>query len=433
LPAISDTANAELQVILPVPEPVVAASAEENAGATPASARNEWRIIGITSVGHTLCHTGELVFAAMLPTLAGEFDLARDQVTLLGLAGYILFGVGAVPTGLWTDRLGARRMLLVYFFGLAAAAFAVALAPGPWTLGLSLTVLGAALSIYHPAGLAMIAHGCKARGRAMGINGVAGSLGVALGPALGLVLAGIGHWRLAYVLIAAVSLVAGLVLAWLPIDESAAEAARARPKESDLPAAERSDSRGLWLLLAAMTVGGFNYRSLMTALPTFLGETSQHSALVVFIVLALGGVGQFSSGHTADRIQPAKLYMGLIVALVPLALLMAHARYEIALVAVGLLAVFMFAQQPVENSIMAHLASPRRRSTLYGVKFLLSFGLGALGSQVAGILWEETGSMAPVFDLFAVGALLMAVLAAGFRVVSAGSESRAALRAAAKP
>jgi MFS family permease len=363
-----------------------------------------------------LCHTGELVFAAMLLTLVGEFDLEKDQVTLLGLAGYILFGVGAVPTGLWTDRLGARRMLLVYFFGLTVAGFGVALAPSPWTLALALTVLGAVLSIYHPAGLAMIAHGCRARGRAMGINGVAGSLGVALGPTLGAVMAGMGQWRLAYAIIGTAGFVAGLILVLLPIDESAARAARATPKESDIPTEDRTDSRGMWLLLIAMTVGGFNYRILLTALPTYLGASPQ-SAVVLFVVLAFGGVGQLVGGHTADRFQPAKFYMGLIAATIPLALLMAHGTLGVAVTAMGLLAMFMFAQQPVENTIMAHLTGPRRRSTMYGIKFLLTFGLGALGAQVVGSIWEKTGSMAPVFDVFAGGAVVMALFATWFRVV----------------
>jgi MFS family permease len=159
-------------------------------------ARNEWRIIGLTSIGHTLCHISELVFAGALATLMVEFSLQPDQVTLLGLSGYILMGLGAVPTGLGTDRWGARRVLTVYFFWLAAAAGAVAVAPSAWTLAAALTGLGAALSLYHPAGLALITHGCRTQGRAMGINGVAGSIGVAIGPALGAYLAFRGQWRM---------------------------------------------------------------------------------------------------------------------------------------------------------------------------------------------------------------------------------------------
>jgi predicted MFS family arabinose efflux permease len=388
---------------------------------TPAAAQ-EWRIIGITSIGHALCHTTELVFAGLLVALKGEFHLRSDQVTLLGLAGYVLMGVGAIPAGIWTDRWGSRRLLTVYFFWMAAAALAVTLAPTSWALAVGLTVLGAALSLYHPAGLAMIAHGCKKRGRAMGINGVAGSMGVALGPALGLYMTLLGDWRLAYVLIAAVSLVSGIAMLLMRIDEGSTGKTSPRPESNGAVSAAGPDGRGMVLLFVAMMLGGFNYRCLLTALPTFLGghefgtAARAYSGSLVFMILALGGLGQFVGGHTADKVRPALFYMLLIAAMVPLALLMAHGGEELVVIAAAALAVFMFGQQPVENTILAQITTPQRRSTLYGVKFLLSFGVGALGAEVVGIIWKRTNSLAPVFDLFAVSAALMAVFACWFRL-----------------
>jgi predicted MFS family arabinose efflux permease len=381
-----------------------------------AATRREWRIIGITSAGHALCHTGELVFAGILLALKQEFDLSPYQVTLLGLAGYVLMGVGAVPVGLWTDRWSARGVLTVYFFALALAATAVVLAPTAGLLAAALTGLGAALSLYHPAGLAMIAHGCRARGRAMGVNGVAGSLGVALGPALGMAMVSLGEWRLAYALIAGASLLSGIALIFLHVDESAAREARAKPADNGTPLARAVDSRGLGLLLLATMLGGFNYRCLLTALPTYLKETDLLvPGVLAFLVLALGGVGQIMGGHTADRVSPARLYVVLIAALGPLAILMAHGSAVTGVGAAAVLAIFLFATQPVENVLLAGLTAPQRRSTLYGVKFLLSFGLGALGAQLVGVVWEETGSLAPVFDVLAAGAFLMAGVAAWFR------------------
>src|SRR5262249_5122752 len=160
-------------------------------------------------------------------TLMLEFQLQPDQVTLLGLSGYILMGLGGVPAGLWTDRWGARRVLVVYYFWLAGAAALVALASSTWTLAAALTGLGAALSLYHPAGLALITHGCRSQGRAMGINGVAGSIGVAVGPALGAFLAYRGHWRLAYELVAGASFLVGLAMTFLGVDDSVGQHARA--------------------------------------------------------------------------------------------------------------------------------------------------------------------------------------------------------------
>jgi MFS family permease len=362
-----------------------------------------------------------LVFAGALPTLLVEFQLQPDQVTLLGLTGYILLGLGAVPSGLATDRWGARRVLTVYFFGVAGAAGTVAMARTAWELAAALTGLGAALSLFHPAGLALITHGCRAQGRAMGINGVAGSIGVALGPVLGMYLALRGQWRLAYVLVAGLGLLAGLAMLLLRVDDSFRRHRRGSDAEGRAPQLRSSSSRGLWLLFAAMLLGGLNYRCLVTALPTFLtgtgpgpGSGHQGGQLFTLVILALGGVGQFVGGHTADRVQPLRFYAGLIAATVPLALLMAHAGGVVPVAAAAVLAMFMFGQQPVENVIMAQVTSPQRRSTMFGLKFMLTFGVGALGAQLVGLLWRWTGSLAPVFDVFAGSALFMAILATCF-------------------
>jgi hypothetical protein len=53
-------------------------------------------------------------------------------------------------------------------------------------------------------------------------------------------------------------------------------------------------------------------------------------------------------------------------------------------VVAGLLAIGMFAQQPIVNTILAQWTSKRRRSLSYGTKCLLTFGLGALGVRILG-------------------------------------------------
>ena len=256
---------------------------------------------------------------------------------------------------------------------------------------------------------------------------------------LGAWMAALGQWRLAYVLIALASLVAGLAVTLLRIDESAAEPHPAPPGEGADTATSNSRwpatgqhtlglhqragaSTGLWLLFGAMLLGGLNYRCLVTALPAYLtGPTTDAAALskggaLAFLVLAMGGIGQLVGGHAADRWQPSRLYVLLIAATVPLALVMAHAGQPTPVVAAGMLAIFMFGQQPVENILLAQATSAHNRSMLYGVKFTLSFGLGALGTYLVGVIWERRGSLAPAFDLFAVSALAMAVCAVLFRL-----------------
>jgi MFS family permease len=388
----------------------------------------------ITALGHAVCHIGELVFTGAMVAIMLEFALEPYHVTAMALLGYVLMGVGALPVGVWSDAWGHTRVLLLYFLGMAVAGLGVALAPNVWLLFGALTGLGLAASIYHPTGLAMISLGVQARGRAMGINGVAGSLGVATGPLLGLLAASWGMWRLAYWILAALALAGGLFLflaggkhlwsAPKPKARAGRSPVRHLPVSAatGLPGTIGRSPGSFWplvWLMVVMMLGGFNYRCLVTALPTFLsGETAAggdlaRGGLFAFIALLAGGFGQYFGGWVADNLGGKRVYVGLVSALVPLTVLLSFLGGTPYAVLVACLVAFcLFAQQPVENVLLAEATSSGRRSASYGTKFALTFGVGALGAQVAGVVWHECHSLGPVFALIAVSATVMAVLLA---------------------
>jgi MFS family permease len=167
-----------------------------------------------------------------------------------------------------------------------------------------------------------------------------------------------------------------------------------------------------------MTLAGLNYRCLMLTLPAFLsgvqpaGTGLDGGAVLVFFTLLAGGLGQYLGGWAADRFGARRVYPLAIAAVVPLAAVIASLA-DTALVglAAGLLCVTLFTQQPMENSLLAEWTSAGRRGLTYGTKLALTFGVGALGAKVAGLIWEESGSPAGVFLFLAGTAALMTVLA----------------------
>jgi MFS family permease len=410
--------------VLTLPETPPAATAAR------AELRDEWAIVQVTSVAHTLCHVGELVFAGATLAIMREFGLEPHQATALGLLGYVLMGAGAIPVGLWADAWGPTLVLRVYFLAMAAAGVFVAVAPNIETLFVALTALGLAASMYHPTGLAMISLGVSARGRAMGINGVAGSIGVAVGPLLGMEAAARGHWRLAYVVVAGLALL-GFAFMELALRRDRRQHAlcglNGRLSPDSEPSAEIPERRKLAdylplvLLMGAMLLGGFNYRSLLTALPPFLaGGTAEPRELAqagwfVFGALLVGGFGQLFGGWRSDKSGALPVYIGLLIVL-------AAATFTLGWLGVPsvplicLVAFSLFGLQPVENALLAESTSKDRRSLSYGIKFALTFGVGALGSQVAGEIWHETGSTAPVFYVIGGAAVVMALLTLAYIV-----------------
>jgi MFS family permease len=378
----------------------------------------ERQIIAITAVGHALCHIGELIFPGVMIAVMRQYQLEPSTATAMVLLGYMLMGFGAIPVGFWADWWGPRRVLFVYFLAMTAGALACALAPNAIGLFVGLTLLGLATSIYHPTGLAMLSLGTRphVRGQALGINGVAGSVGVALGPLIGLVAASFDVWRVAYLIVAALAAASALWMRRVTIQDSNHQGS-VRPDETSSRPPTTGWSVALILLFVIMMLGGFNYRCLVTALPTYLSGTAATGGalaiggLATSLVLLIGGLGQYSSGRAADRLGAFRVYFILIGCLVPIAVLLTQLEGSpFAYVAAGCFSICLFGQQPVENSILADATSAARRSTSYGTKFALTFGIGALGTQVVGLIWRDLDALGPVFYLIAASAVTMAGL-----------------------
>ena len=150
---------------------------------------NERRILTFTAVGHFLCHFYMLVFPAVLLLILGDLELDIERGMRLSFVSYLLFGLGALPAGLLSTRVPIRLLLVVFLLGSGLFSAATGLwgtsASIPWLLG----GMGLCCSIYHPGAMALISNGIRQRGRAHGIHGVFGSLGIAISPLLAVVFA----------------------------------------------------------------------------------------------------------------------------------------------------------------------------------------------------------------------------------------------------
>ncbi|MGH7858892.1 MAG: MFS transporter, partial [Candidatus Binatia bacterium] len=171
---------------------------------------NERRILAFSGIAHLSVHFFEQMFPTAAVAIALDAGLPVEKVLAWSFLGYLLFGVGALPAGLLTDRWQARRMLQVCLIGTGAAAILVAASPAGSGVMLSLGLLGLFSSIYHPAGMSLIASGVRERGRALGLNGIFGNVGIAGAPVAAAVTIGVLGWRGTYALYGMALLLAGV-------------------------------------------------------------------------------------------------------------------------------------------------------------------------------------------------------------------------------
>jgi FSR family fosmidomycin resistance protein-like MFS transporter len=384
----------------------------------------ERRILFYTLVGHALTHIYVMLYAPLLLLMAKDFSLDLPGITFYVTLGNFFFGLGALPSGWLAGHLGEKGLLVLFFIGCALGGTVVGLAQNLWMLGAGVVLLGTATSIYHPVGTALVSKGVAARGKAMGLNGIAGSVGTAIGPFYAAFLAQSGSWRWSFLALTVPSLLLGLGL-WMA-DLGPAAAPSPRPPAPEGAAGSRRLARPpaplLWvlgLLLLAMTFGGLYYHLFTTMLPTLLsgGEGAvggvTRGGLWASVALAFGILGQYVSGVLCDRMDDRKLYVFILAVAAPLVFLLGHLSGGPLLGCACAVSFVIFGVQPVENTLIARYTLERFRGLIYGAKFILTFGVGGTGSWLAGILKTDYG-LKTVFEVAAAftSAGLLSALAA---------------------
>ena len=154
----------------------------------------------LLNVAHAVDHMFLLIFATAVASIAAEFGFARwEDLMPFGVGAFVMFGLGSLPSGRLGDLWGRRAMMVVFFFGIGASSLLASVAQGPWQLAAALTLIGTFASIYHPVGIPMLLQGAARPGATIGVNGLAGNLGIAVAAALtGLLMHWFG-WRAAFV------------------------------------------------------------------------------------------------------------------------------------------------------------------------------------------------------------------------------------------
>lgn len=379
---------------------------------------NDRAITGLVMLAHGMVHTYELSLPILVTIWLSEFatlDLvvASFAVTpaVLGTvlaAGYGLFGLGALPGGVLADAYGSRVLILACLVGMGGSFLLLSLAPTLAVVALALVFWGAAASVYHPSGLALISKGVSKRGSAFAYHGMAGNLGIALGPLATALLLLVLDWRVVAGILAVPALLASIAAARIEVDETAAVASDggdARAGGSVTSLGEfLGDSRRLFTgafvaVFAVVILSGLYYRGVLSFLPEILGDYAvfapvdvagrevQPSRYVYVGILMAGIVGQYVGGKLTDRI-PVELGLavgyGTLGILAVLFLPVAGLGLVPFLVLGALLGVALFVVQPFYQATVAEYTPPGTRGLSYGYTYLGVFGVGALGASVAG-------------------------------------------------
>src|SRR2546423_14689766 len=186
----------------------------------------------LLNAGHALDHLFLLIFATAVAATAADWGMAWQDLMPYTVGAFVMFGLGSLPAGRLGDLWGRRAMMVVFFLGIGAAAILVATTSGVWTLAAALTLMGVFASIYHPVGIPMIVQNAKNPGFTIGVNGLAGNLGIAFAALLTGFLVKYAGWRMAFIVPGGIALAGGALfpLPVRPEDRPPANAPKRPPR-----------------------------------------------------------------------------------------------------------------------------------------------------------------------------------------------------------
>ena len=79
----------------------------------------------LLNLGHALDHLFLLIFATAVSAIAQDFGVAGwEDMMPYTVGAFMMFGFASIPAGRMGDLWGRRQMMLVFFFGMGAAALA---------------------------------------------------------------------------------------------------------------------------------------------------------------------------------------------------------------------------------------------------------------------------------------------------------------------
>jgi MFS family permease len=371
----------------------------------------------LLNIAHGIDHMFLLIFATAVGTVALEFGYASwEDLMPYSVGAFALFGLGSLPAGRLGDLWGRRAMMIVFFIGMGVASLLVAVTQNAWQLAAALTLLGAFAAIYHPVGIPMLVQNVRNYGFVIGVNGLAGNLGIAVAALVtGFLVKWIG-WRAAFVVPGLISIACGIVFAIVcPKEEHAPSKGKGAKAPVTLSPAMLVRTFAVMTAAAATSSILFNFTTngnsqLLTE--SFRGVLQDPAALgaLLAVIYAVASLAQLVVGKLIDRMPFKPLQLWMSVAQVPLLILAAYADAWWMFAALMAVMIFIFGSIPFTDAMIVRYVDDRLRSRVAGMRLTVAFGVSSLAVWLLGPLVKAIGFSTALWILAGIAAMKAAIV-----------------------
>ena len=386
---------------------------------------NQWG--GITATYFAYTHgshdqcAGLLV--ALLPFIRTDLGLSYMQSGLLLSAYTITAGASQFLGGWLGDRASRYLVIAIGLCGVGSAALAIGLSSAFYPMLAILVIMGIFAGAYHPSATSMISgYFEEARmGKAIAVHMLGGSVGFAMGPILGGIIASALGWRFAYILLCIPTLPAILVALkkfkqWehRSSDEPITDAtmtdnglAEVMPGRLNLIQVLRPIAFVTILAILTQLIAG----SAIAFIPLYLVDkydiAPAYAAMSMGTIRGGGIAGSLLGGWLSDRWERKNAIALAFVATGPLLFLLTKLPISLGLMVVFIIfGLFMQMRQSTVQPFLMDSTPQYLRATVFGIYFGLSMEGQSLLQPAVGYLIDTFG----VIDIFHVIAFISIAL-----------------------
>ena len=353
-------------------------------------------------------HMFAAFYFVIVLSLEQEWKFTYDELISLWTLGALLIGLGALPAGWLSDRWSRSSMMVIMFIGMGLSSILCGLSNEQFSLFIGLSLLGLSCSIYHPVGIAWVVNSSEKKGRALGINGIFGGVGIGSGAFIAGLLIKYFDWKFAFIIPGIISLIIGIILFFF-ISNNLISFQNSKTKDL----AENNFSHNLiiiaCILLFSMFGLGLTFQIMQTSLPKVFDIRIANLSTfaigsIIGIIYGISGFMTLVGGFLADKFSLKKIYVIGIAAQVPCFYFIANFS-GIPLIFVCLMAaIFNSSILPTENILLAKFTPERHHGLIYGFKFIVAFGSAPIAVFLISKIYEQTQEFT---NLFYISFILM--------------------------
>ena len=306
-------------------------------------------------------------------------------------------------------------MMVIMFFGMGVSSIICGLSNSKVDLFIGLSLLGLSCSIYHPVGISWVVNSTLKKGRALGINGIFGGVGIGSGAFIAGLLLKYFDWQFTFILPGIFSILISFLLLYLILQNKVSF-----KNINNYPSKETHSKNNLILIsmimLFAMFGLGLTFQIMQTSLPKVFdlrlsNFSTFHIGSTIGIIYFIAGLMTFVGGLLADTFALKKIYLIGLLGQVPCYFSIAYITGFPLIIVCLLAAMFNSSILPSENILLSKFTPEEHHGLVYGCKFIISFGSGPIAVFLVAKIYELTFEFENLFIISSLIILTVSFLA----------------------